>query len=143
MNELEQMFYDAFLFNADSPDNEACCQHNISPQVVIGIYKVDFVVDERFVIEIDGYDFHKTKEQRESDYKRERYLLRNGYITVRFTGTEVFLDAYQCATEAIKMIDEIAVSDDYKDAQSCFRFHEYMKEREAKKNEQRPCFPVL
>ena len=43
----------------------------------------------------------------------------------------------------IKMIDEIAVSDDYKDAQSCFRFHEYMKEREAKKNEQRPCFPVL
>jgi very-short-patch-repair endonuclease len=134
MNKIEQMFYDAYREELFNPENEICCVQFIKPQYVIGIYKVDFVVNYKFVIEIDGYEFHKTKEQREADYKRERYLLRNGYTTIRFTGTEIYLSCRKCAVEAMKLIDDLLVAADYNDAVSCDRHYRYMKEQEAKGN---------
>lgn len=95
MNEIEQMFYDALIdFGID--------ERLIKPQFVIGIYKVDFQMGE-YVIEIDGYEFHKTKEQRERDYNRERYLQAKGYIPIRFTATEVYLDVKRCVDELNKI----------------------------------------
>jgi very-short-patch-repair endonuclease len=98
LNELEQKFYDAYIY--DNSDEF------IKPQAVIGIYVVDFLISPPgIVVEIDGYEYHKTKEQRERDYNRERYFLKNGYIHVRFTGTEVFLDVDRCVHE-LGEIDE-------------------------------------
>lgn len=93
MNSIEQMFYDAW----DREPNEE--SENLKPQSVVGIYRVDFLIG-KIAIEIDGHDFHKTKEQREHDYNKDRYLIRNGYTPVRFTGTEVFLDSAKCVEEA-------------------------------------------
>ena len=90
MNEIEQMFYDAWDEELWNDDNELCTDHGIVSQVVIGIYRVDFVIDEEYVIEIDGFEYHKTKEQREKDYKRERYLMRHGFTVIRFTATEIY-----------------------------------------------------
>ena len=51
-------------------------------------------------IECDGHDFHeKTKEQAKRDRQRERALTADGYIVVRFTGSEIFNDPYKCAEE--------------------------------------------
>jgi len=109
LNKIEQRFQDAYdeLVNED-PEFPAIVE--LLSQVVIGIYKVDFVY-EKCVIEIDGHEFHKSKEQREKDYKRERYLMRQGYTVIRYMGTEVFLNPKECVTEAIDLANEITRRD--------------------------------
>ena len=103
MNKIEQMFYDALI---DINSIEDILVYEIQIQPVIGIYKPDFIV-ECSIIEIDGHNSHKDKEQREYDYIRERYFLKKGFNTIRFMGTEVFLDAKKCAQEAIKISQEL------------------------------------
>lgn len=95
MNEIEQRFYDAWI-SSEEPET-------IESGKVIGPYKVDFLIYGDAVIEIDGHDSHKTKEQRDYDYKRERYLQSQGYIVIRFMGTEVFLSANKCVEESINI----------------------------------------
>jgi hypothetical protein len=52
------------------------------------------------VVEIDGHDFHdRTKEQASRDRQRDRYLTLDGYTVIRFTGSDVYNDPYQCAEE--------------------------------------------
>lgn len=98
MNEIEEKFLLAY--------KKRKTWVGIRPQVAIGIYRVDFYLDDlQIAIEIDGYEFHKTKEQREKDYCRERYLMRSGNVVVRFTATEVFMDADKCASELLEIID--------------------------------------
>lgn len=96
MNEIEKMFYNAFLDNCGP---EQCIQHH--PR--IGVYQPDFLAFG-VIVEIDGHEYHKTKEQREKDYKRERYFQREGYTVIRFMGTEVFLDASGCINEFLEII---------------------------------------
>lgn len=80
-------------------------EHFISPQVRIGRYRVDFAIESyKIVIELDGHDFHKTKEQRTSDAERERYLQKNGWLVVRFTGTEIWRDVDGCIDDLLKII---------------------------------------
>lgn len=103
MNELETAFYNAYM---DS-ENDCDYAYELRPQAVIGPYKVDFACMD-CVIEIDGHEYHKTKEQRDYDYKRERYLMLQGYFPIRFTGTEVFLDPVSCVREASEIIGLVA-----------------------------------
>ena len=100
MNEIEQMFYDAFIAWGEE-------ESSIASQVPIGIYIADFVIYGRSIIpaiiEIDGHEFHKTKEQRFADYKKERYFMSEGYAVVRYMGSEIFVDAAKCADEAMSL----------------------------------------
>jgi hypothetical protein len=98
-NEIERKFFEAYLDIEDADP----CYCDLEPQKVIGIYKVDFAYGD-CVIEIDGHEYHKTKEQRQHDYERERYLLRNGYVPIRFTGTEVFLEPERCVREMFEIV---------------------------------------
>jgi very-short-patch-repair endonuclease len=83
------------------------CQHRVNDG-----YIVDFLLTTCFpeiviAIEIDGHDWHeKTKEQAQKDKERGRYLLRNGYHVIRFTGSEVYTKPDDCAKEAL---DTLAV----------------------------------
>ena len=80
----------------------------LQPQVQVGNYRVDFMVDGMMiVVECDGYDQHKTKEQMAKDYKRERYLVSQGYTVIRFTGSEINKDPDGCAKELFEMIKTI------------------------------------
>lgn len=108
MNKIEEMFYDAYQELTGNQD--VFDIFSVQPQCVVGIYKVDFVINT-VAVEIDGHEYHKTKEQRESDYKRERYLIRNGYIPVRFMATEVFLDAEKCVKEAFEIAEMIEINE--------------------------------
>jgi very-short-patch-repair endonuclease len=62
----------------------------------------DFIVYPRgrpIVIEVDGHEYHRTREQRTADAQRERWLTAQGFDFMRFTGTEVWADAQRCVRE--------------------------------------------
>lgn len=71
-------------------------------------YRVDFAIaitDRQhhlfeFVIECDGHDHHeRTKGQARKDRERERALVNQGRIVIRFTGSEIYENAEKCAQE--------------------------------------------
>ena len=64
----------------------------LTPQIGVwieGVGEVDMIILGFIVIEVDGWAFHSSKEQREKDLKRDRELLRRGYIVLRFTYDDV------------------------------------------------------
>ena len=69
----------------------------IEPQFVIDKYRADFAIpNHKIIIELDGHEFHNTKEQRGKDSERDRDLLQLGWTTIRFTGTEVYSNPQKC-----------------------------------------------
>lgn len=83
------------------------CEYEIEPQVDIDGYKADFVIEsDKIIVECDGYDYHKTKEQMQSDYERERYFVKCGYTVVRFTGSEINRDPDKCVNELLEIVRE-------------------------------------
>lgn len=116
MNEIETMFLNAVmqyvngcsLEEVNDLEDQECSAHKFEPQKVVGIYRPDFVVttkclNKKYIVEIDGHESHKTKEQRKNDYERERYFQRNGYTVVRFMATEVFLEPEKCVEEMFEI----------------------------------------
>jgi very-short-patch-repair endonuclease len=72
-----------------------------------GRYRVDFILkDARLIIELDGHEFHSTREQLEKDAIRQRYLTRAGYSVIRFTGREINRNAEACVREVREMYQE-------------------------------------
>ncbi|WP_339161742.1 DUF559 domain-containing protein [Siminovitchia sp. FSL W7-1587] len=79
-------------------------------------YRIDIYVEVvfkgeeyRFAIECDGHDFHeKTKEQAARDKRRERDLQSAGIHVIRFTGSEIWADAYEKSVEAMKIIEVVS-----------------------------------
>jgi len=60
-------------------------------------------------IEIDGHEYHKTKEQRAHDNQREREIklaLPTNWTLIRFTGSEIFQNADLCVEEVLKFINK-------------------------------------
>lgn len=77
----------------------------IEAQKNIDMYRPDFIINNKYIIEIDGHDFHeKTKEQVRKDKQRERYLQSKGYIVIRFTGSEVYNNNHKCWYELLQII---------------------------------------
>jgi very-short-patch-repair endonuclease len=81
---------------------------NLRPQVWVDQYRVDFAVPEKKVaIELDGHEWHNTREQRTYDAKRDRYLLLHGWRIIRFTGSEIHKDVMECVREAKDLINKL------------------------------------
>lgn len=122
MNEIEKKYFDAFQFamsdKVEHVDDESgyiriqyergLCE--LYAQYPVDIYIVDFLLDTydpimpKYIIEIDGHEYHKTKQQRHNDYERERFLQQKGYRIIRFTGSEVFVNPRKCVYETIQII---------------------------------------
>jgi very-short-patch-repair endonuclease len=65
-------------------------------------YRADFIFfyDGRpHVVELDGHEWHKTKEQRGGDAARERWFEERGLRVHRFTGSQVHADPQGCVAE--------------------------------------------
>lgn len=86
---------------------------SIAPQFEIGEYRVDFCLsfsgdndDEcRFsiVVECDGHEWHeRTPAQAQRDKARDRAIQAEGFLIMRFTGSEIWRDAQRCADEVFK-----------------------------------------
>jgi len=73
-------------------------------------YMPDFMIIEpdfqlNFAIEIDGHEWHeKTKEQAIRDKQKEREYLKEGFIPIRFTGSEVYHDVLGCVKEVLEIM---------------------------------------
>ncbi len=50
---------------------------------IAGIGRVDILVGDRLVIELDGDTWHSTAEQREADRRRDSALVARGYLVIR------------------------------------------------------------
>lgn len=61
----------------------------VRPQVWLGSYRVDLLVGERLVIEVDSRAHHTGEEHYRSDRERDLALRRMGYIVVRLTYAQV------------------------------------------------------
>lgn len=63
----------------------------------------------RLVVEVDGHDYHeKTKEQARHDKQRDRAMMKTGVYILRFTGSEIYRDAIEAATEVEQfLIDRV------------------------------------
>jgi very-short-patch-repair endonuclease len=80
--------------------------------------RVDFVIfDARrssvhgtmyaMVVECDGHDYHeRTREQAKRDKSRDRAFTNHGFVTHRFTGSEIFNDPRGCADEVIALLEK-------------------------------------
>lgn len=84
----------------------------IRPQQRVGRYRADFVVAFHFfgtalsiVVECDGHEFHeKTKHQASRDKARDRHMVGLGYFVMRFSGSEIFRSAKDCALQVLGLV---------------------------------------
>ncbi|WP_102558792.1 endonuclease domain-containing protein [Vibrio lentus] len=95
MSPIERMF------------NDACKAIDIvfEREEQVSRYRVDCIDESRkLIVELDGHETHKSKEDRTYDAKRDRHLQREGYTLIRFTGSEIYRDAAACAQEVLQTI---------------------------------------
>jgi very-short-patch-repair endonuclease len=68
-------------------------------------YRLDFAIpSKKIAFELDGHEFHKTKEQRTNDTRRERNLQKEGWKVIRFTGTDIHNNLDKCVADACQLI---------------------------------------
>ncbi|MBI3800231.1 MAG: DUF559 domain-containing protein [Deltaproteobacteria bacterium] len=76
-------------------------------------YALDFALPAcKLAIELDGHEFHKTKEQRTHDARKDRFLSKRGWTVLRFTGTEVYSDTKRCVAEVQDLMQRVKNSPD-------------------------------
>lgn len=84
----------------------------IFPQCQLPGWRVDFLIGmndgdrvQWLIVECDGHDFHeRTKEQAAKDRSRDRRYQAEGYGVFRFTGSELYKDAFTKADEAFQWL---------------------------------------
>lgn len=122
----DEMFYkihlkkQAWLEQAESPIEKMFIE-NIAD--IVGHCKIDMEVQytnespyrldvafpkHQVAVELDGHEFHSSKEARQRDAARDRDLTFRGWTVIRFTGSEIYKDAKACAHEVIDILDQIA-----------------------------------
>lgn len=68
-------------------------------------YHLDFAMSEHKIgIEIDGHEWHSTRQQRQHDSQRDRILMGLGWRVLRFTASEVTRNADRCAEEVLMLL---------------------------------------
>jgi very-short-patch-repair endonuclease len=102
---IEVPFYDAL--------RETGATFAVQPWVqgVDGKYRPDFIVfygGASVIVELDGHDAHKTKEQRAHDNRRARWFDKRSMKVVRYTGSEVHADAQACVKDLLDGSDRVS-----------------------------------
>jgi very-short-patch-repair endonuclease len=72
------------------------------PQFAWGYYRSDWAIlnpknGGALLIECDGKEFHSSDEQRAHDAKKDAAALDRGFLTMRFTGSQIHRDPDGCA----------------------------------------------
>lgn len=110
-----------FMSGSNPPDEPYFDQAAfVYQQAKVGPYRVDFIIQDAtipfeiaawrwMIVECDGHDFHeRTKEQARRDKRRDRFFQSKGFKVLRFTGSEIWADPENCASE---VINELACND--------------------------------
>lgn len=72
------------------------------PQFAWSYYRSDWAIlnpkrSGALLIECDGKDFHSSPDQRKHDWQKDANAHDRGYLTMRFTGSQIHKDADGCA----------------------------------------------
>ena len=82
--------------------------HGLTPQYPVLQYWLDFALpDDRIGIELDGWQWHQTPEQRLHDYRRDRRILAEGWRLLRFMGIEVTRHLDACLAEIETFVNTV------------------------------------
>ena len=73
-------------------------------QVVIGNWRVDFLLSGGVILEIDGFGYHGDGSAFARDRRRDRELHALGYIVLRFTYVEVMESWSRCEREILAFV---------------------------------------
>lgn len=81
----------------DAPDGLV-----LVPQFAWSYYRSDWAIlnpkrTGALLIECDGKDYHSSPDQKAHDAKKDAAALDRGYLTLRFTGSQIHRDADGCA----------------------------------------------
>jgi len=71
-------------------------------QVVLDGHPVDGFIGHRLVVQIDGFSFHSTAEQRRADIAQDRRLALLGYTVFRYDYRQVLFDWPRVETEILR-----------------------------------------
>ncbi len=79
------------------------------PQFAWGYYRSDWAILSQglmgaLLIECDGKDFHSSPEQKAHDARKDAAALERGYLTLRFTGSQINKDADACARKVFDVV---------------------------------------
>jgi very-short-patch-repair endonuclease len=90
---------------------ELCEAHRL-PLPKLNVYRhgwlVDAVWDEhRLVVELDGYDGHRSRAQLESDHQRDLELRSRGYVVLRYTWRQLTRRPDAVALDIRRELDRI------------------------------------
>lgn len=100
-------------FEKSRPSNIDVPTLILRPQVQLEGWRVDFLIHAydfarkggpqgwmKLIVECDGHDFHeRTKEQAARDRSRDREVQLNEYSVLRFTGSEIYANAWECVSQ--------------------------------------------
>ena len=62
------------------------------------------ISDVKYVIELDGFEYHSNKQQMANDYEREQSIMELGYKIIRFTGSQIYNSPEDCVKKTISII---------------------------------------
>lgn len=110
-NKFRFEFGDAKLWE-NSDDSDGSPLITLCAQVPVRTYRVDFAIrfsrgksHSQIAVECDGYDFHHGNPiAAAKDKARDREIAASFDAVLRFTGAELFHDAYRCASEALILL---------------------------------------
>ena len=81
--------------------------YSLTPQFVIGNYRLDFVLtnenNQKIAIECDGDKYHGIEEL-DNDLKRQSILERCGWKFVRIRASEYYYDKEKCINKVVEMV---------------------------------------
>lgn len=84
---------------------------DVQSQYQVGRYRIDLAFPAvKLAIECDGHEYHATKEQRGHDAQRDRFLMSEGWRTLRFTGSQIFHNPDACAREVRALLSPVATA---------------------------------
>jgi very-short-patch-repair endonuclease len=73
----------------------------------------EYYLNNPIVIELDGHDYHSSKDQRNYDYERENNLKLEGYHVIRFTGSQVFKNPFDCVEKVYQYAARLIKNKEY------------------------------
>lgn len=77
-------------------------------QMPLGKFRIDFGFAQpgtciRVAVELDGHEFHeRNKKQAERDKSRDRAMQEEGWVVLRFTGSEVWRNPAGCVEQVLR-----------------------------------------
>lgn len=88
---------------------DLCSKHDLElvKQLPFYHYRLDFAYVKdglRIAVEIDGRRGHASPQERDKDYKRERFLLLKGWTVIRYTATEIKNQCPKCVADLKELI---------------------------------------